>query len=110
MKKVSYHAENTNGIKEANLIESAKSLDNKEIIIQETEDKISYINIQNNNIKQIYSDFSLEELLNFIKNKSEELKKEEKEIKIDKDNTFEQYEKKILNLVLLISKFKIDSI
>ena len=97
--KVSYHAENTNGIKEANLIESAKSLDNKKIIIQETEDKISDINIQNNNIKQIYSDFSLEELLNFIKNKSEELKKEEKEIKIDKDNTFEQYEKKILNLV-----------
>ena len=41
----------------------------------------------------------MEELLNFIKNKSEELKKEEKEIKIDKDNTFEQYEKKILNLV-----------
>ena len=97
--KVSYHAENTDGKKEANLIESAESLDNKNIIIQETEDKISNINIHNNDIKQIYSDFSLEELLNFIKNKSEELKKEEKEIKIDKDNTFEQYEKKILNLV-----------
>ena len=97
--KISIHAGNTDGKKEANLIESAKSLDNENIIIQEKEDIISGNDIQNNGIKQIYSNYSLEELLNYIKNKSEELKKEEKEIKTDSDNIIEKCEKKILNLV-----------
>ena len=75
-------------------LESTKSLDNNNNIIQEKEDEINDIHIQNNNIKQTYSDYSLEELLNFIKKKSELFKEDEK----DKDK-----EKNIiLNLVLPI--------
>jgi len=44
----------------------------------------------------------LEKLLNFIKKKSEEFKKDEKEIKLDQDKIIEKDENKILNLVLPI--------
>ena len=56
-------------------IESAKSLENNNNnIIQEKKD----IDIQNNNTKKTYSDYSLEELLNFIKKKPELFKGDEK--------------------------------
>ena len=71
--------------KEVNIIESSKS---------------------NNNKNLIYSDYSLEELLNFIKIKSEELKKEEKEIKTEQESFIEKYKNKIMNLVYTIFKIQ----
>ena len=71
--------------KEVNIIESSKS---------------------NNNKNLIYSDYSLEELLNFIKKKSEELKKEEKEIKTEQESFIEKYKNKIMNLVYTIFKIQ----
>ena len=44
----------------------------------------------------------MEKLLNFIKKKSEEFKKDEKEIKLDQDKIIEKEKNKILNLVLPI--------
>ena len=100
--KLSINEENIENKNEINLIESAKSSDDKNIIIQEKVDKLINIEIKNNNIKQIFSDYSLEKLLNFIKKKSEEFKKDEKEIKLDQDKIIEKDENKILNLVLPI--------
>lgn len=94
--KVLRNEENKDNKKETSEIESAKSLKNKNIIIQENGDETSGIDIKNNNIKENFSDYSLEQLLNSVKKQSED------ESTKDKDNGQDQNKNMILNVVLPI--------
>ena len=92
-------------------ISSEKKRNNDSVRNEDNKDNKKEINIiespkSNNNKNQIYSDYSLEELLNFIKKKSEKLKKEEKEIKTEQESFIEKYKNKIMNLVYTIFKIQ----
>ena len=86
--------------------DSVRNEDNKDNKYNKKEVNIIESSKSNNNKNQIYSDYSLEELLNFIKKKSEELEKEEKEIKTDQGSFIEKYKNKIMNLVYTIFKIQ----
>ena len=86
--------------------DSVRNEDNKDNKYNKKEVNIIESSKSNNNKNLIYSDYSLEELLNFIKKKSEELKKEEKEIKTEQESFIEKYKNKIMNLVYTIFKIQ----
>ena len=98
--EVNIKGENTNEIQnedDKNKLDKIE-LENEKDIIKENEIKINGADIQNDNIEKSISDYSLDELLNYIKVKSEEFKDEAQ----DKDKDIEKNNYMTLNSILAI--------
>ena len=98
--EVNIKGENTNEIQnedDKNKLDKIE-LENEKDIIKENEIKINDADIQNDNIEKSISDYSLDELLNYIKVKSEEFKDEAQ----DKDKDIEKNNYMTLNSTLAI--------